>query len=157
MKIRNKMGLRTLHWGKSSLDKERRRKSSGESPMLASRVELALDSIGKQFGEHVGCQTISKARDMPRETAFICLILKASNHCWESKSSTCKLEWPGLNPNWWLEMRHFSIKWMILRQLRWWIPRHCYVWKWASSVWKWRGKTPCPHKLWWMPALKKMF
>jgi len=81
MKIRNKMGLRTLHWGKSSLDKERRRKSSGESPMLASRVELALDSIGKQFGEHVGCQTISKARDMPRETAFICLILKASNHC----------------------------------------------------------------------------
>ena len=39
MKISNKMGLRTLHWGKSSFDRERRRKSSIESPMLAARVE----------------------------------------------------------------------------------------------------------------------
>ena len=39
MNIRNKMGLRTLHWGKSSFDRERRRKSSIESPMLAARVE----------------------------------------------------------------------------------------------------------------------
>ena len=45
--------------GYSSLDRERRRKGSVESHMLAmgveevsySRVELALDATGRQFGE----------------------------------------------------------------------------------------------------------
>ena len=36
------------------------------------RVELALDSIGRQFGEQDRiCQTVSKARDLSRETALI--------------------------------------------------------------------------------------
>ena len=38
LKMRNKMALRTLHWGYSSLDRERR-KGSMESHMLAMRVE----------------------------------------------------------------------------------------------------------------------
>ena len=73
MMIKNKMGPRTLGvpWGYSSLDKERRRKGSVESHTLATRVEevrnprvqLDLDSIGRQLESRAGCQTVSKTRD----------------------------------------------------------------------------------------------
>ena len=53
------MGPRTLPWRDSSLDRERRWMGSVESHMLTTRVEevsnprveLALDSTGRQFGE----------------------------------------------------------------------------------------------------------
>ena len=50
MKMRNKMGLRTLHWGYSSLDRERRKKGSMESHMLAVRVEEVLSKNGVGLG-----------------------------------------------------------------------------------------------------------
>jgi len=62
MKIRNNMGPRTLPWGSSSLDREGRSKGSVESHISTTRgeevsnprMELALYSIGRQFGEQGG-------------------------------------------------------------------------------------------------------
>ena len=49
-------------------------------------VELSLES-------RAGCPTVSKAQDMSRETALIsCLTLRASIHCWVSRSSMSKVE-----------------------------------------------------------------
>ena len=53
-----------------------------------------------------GYQTISKAHYMSMEMALIsCLELRISIHCWESRSSISRVEWPDLNPNWWPEIR----------------------------------------------------
>ena len=88
----------------SSLDREKRQMDSIESHTLAMRgeqvshprVELVLDAIGRPFG----CQTVAKAQDMSKKMALIlCLTLRASIHCWESRSSMSKAELPGMNLN----------------------------------------------------------
>ena len=67
---------------------------------------MALDTIGESLLSSAGCQTVSKARDMSRDMALIsCLALRTSIHCWESRSSISRFEWPGLKPNWWSEIR----------------------------------------------------
>ena len=73
------MGPRTLPLGIPALTGRRRRMGSIESHTLATRVdgvsnprvELALDSIGRQFGEQDRMPDgTRKARDMSRETAL---------------------------------------------------------------------------------------
>ena len=59
MKFRIRTGPRTLPWGYSSLDRERRLKDSVECHALATKVEevskpcveLTMDAIGREFGE----------------------------------------------------------------------------------------------------------
>jgi len=98
--------------GHSSLNGEKRWKDSVESHMLVRRVEevsnprveLALHAMSLEI--NVGRWTLLTAQDMSKESALIsCLTLRASIHCWESWSSMSKVEWPGLNLNWWSEIR----------------------------------------------------
>ena len=63
-------------------------------------VELSAESLESK----TGCPTLSKARDMPREMALISfLTLRASIHCWVSRSSILNSEKPGLILSWWYE------------------------------------------------------
>ena len=94
--------------GHSSLERERRREYPVKSYMLIPgveeashpREEVALDSVSRDFGEiKAGCQTESNTRDTSKETFLIsCLRLRASFHCWESRSNTSRAEC--LKPNW---------------------------------------------------------
>ena len=54
---------------------------------------------------------IKNTRYISRETALIlCLTMWPSIRCWVSRSSMSKVEWPGLNPNWWSEKRSLEKK-----------------------------------------------
>jgi len=54
-------------------------------------------------------QTVSKARDMSKETALISH-RGADLYCCVIRSSMSKVEWPGLKPNWWSERRLWKRK-----------------------------------------------
>ena len=76
MNIRNGMGVYNIALGYSSLDRERRRKGSVESHTLTMRTEdvsnqrgnLALDSIGRQFGEQ---DCIKSSRYVQRDGPYL--------------------------------------------------------------------------------------
>ena len=79
--------------GYSSLDRERRRKGSVESDTLVTRVvevrnprvELALDSIGRQFGEQGRMpDCIKSSRYVQREGPDLMSEIEGLHHCWES-------------------------------------------------------------------------
>ena len=64
------------------------------------RVELALDSIGRQFGEQgrmPGC--IKSSIYVQRDSPDLMSDIEGLHHCWESRSSMSKVERPGLNLN----------------------------------------------------------
>ena len=94
--------------GNSSLNRERR-KGFFESNTLASRVEeiskpcveLALDAIGREFGEQGGMpKCIESSRYVQRDGPnLVSDIEGVPIHCWESRSSKSKIQWCGLNPN----------------------------------------------------------
>ena len=78
----------------SSLDRERRRKDSVESHTLAMRVkevrnpgvELALDSIGRQFGEQGMMPDYQKFEICPeKDSPDLMSDIEGLHHCWESK------------------------------------------------------------------------
>ena len=99
MKIRNNMGPRTLTWGTPALTGrgdervQRHLLSTRVEEVTNPRVELALDSTGRQCGEQGRMPDCMKDRDMSGETALIsCLILRSSIHSWGSRSSMSKVE-----------------------------------------------------------------
>ena len=158
MKIRNRTRLRSLPWGHSSLDRERRLKDSVDSHTLAMRVEKVINlrvqlpwiPSADSLESKARCQIVSKTRGMSRETALIsCLTLRASIHCWESRSSMSKLEWPGLNPNWWFEMRLLDKRYDFMSTAM----MHSTTLLMFGR--KLKCRIPCSHKPWWMPAWKK--
>ena len=55
--------------------------------------EVALDAVGREFGEQGGVTHCIKCLIMSRETAIIsCLTLRASIHCWENSRSITRVE-----------------------------------------------------------------
>ena len=80
---------------------------------------MRMEEVSVKWGVGLGChqqrvwragqdasQTVLNNQNMSRETALIsCLTLRASIHYWKSRSSMSMVEWPGLNPNGWSEIR----------------------------------------------------
>ena len=74
--------------------------SSSVEEVRNPRVELALDSIGRQFGEQGRMPDYQKLEICPkRDSPDLMSDIEGLHHCWESRSGMSKVEWPGLNPN----------------------------------------------------------
>ena len=134
MTIRNNMGPRTLPWGTPALTG----RGDERVPLRAIRwqrewrksviQEWSWPSIPKadSLENKAGCQTVSKARDMSRESAMIlCLILRASTIVRRIEAACPRWSdqvWIRIDdPRW-----EFWRKELILCQLRWWIPWFCW-------------------------------
>ena len=90
MTIRNRMGPGALTWGTPALTgrgDERIPLRATQWPMRVEEVskpfvELAMDAIGREFGEQGRMPDCIKSTRYVQETALIsCLILRAPIHC----------------------------------------------------------------------------
>ena len=120
------MGLRTLHWGKSSFDRERRTKSSIESPMLAARVE-EVSHPWAEFANSLesmwDARPYRKLKIFPESRLW---------YVWYWRPPTIVERVKAACPSWsvlvWIQIDDlrwgFWINGVILCQLWWWIPRH---------------------------------
>ena len=104
MKIRNNMGAQP--WGTPAMTE----KGDERVPLRATRmrveevdnprVELALDSIGRQFGEQGRMpDCIKSLRYVQRDGPALMSDTEGLHHGCKSRSSMFKVEWPSPNQN----------------------------------------------------------